>query len=58
MTDEIDDGKVTHLVCTYRSDDEGLAYRCIGKESGTYIMGMMIRTIIHMHVTPILKGEC
>ena len=50
LADLIDENEVTHMVCVYRKADGDLAYRLIGVKDSTYLMGMMSRVIVEMHL--------
>lgn len=50
FADQIDAGEVTHAVIAYRKANGDTCYRLIGEDDLTYLIGMLERTILCMHL--------
>lgn len=48
--EQMKDTKITHAVIAYRNENGDLGYLLHGYEDLTYLIGMMERTKIHMHI--------
>ena len=49
LAEQVDAGDVTHGVYLSRLANGDLAYRLIGRDDLTYLIGMMTRAAMHMH---------